>query len=71
MRCHVNVIPFKPHQHAPYRRPSNNRVHRFMEHLRQAGLPCYLRTPRGDDIGAACGQLARSVSDGSSPTTSP
>jgi 23S rRNA (adenine2503-C2)-methyltransferase len=58
MRCHVNVIPFNPHPHAPYRRPSANRVARFLDLLRQAGVRAYLRTPRGDDIGAACGQLA-------------
>jgi 23S rRNA (adenine2503-C2)-methyltransferase len=57
-RCHVNVIPFNPHPHAPYRRPSEQRVERFVASLRGAGIPCWLRTPRGDDIQAACGQLA-------------
>jgi 23S rRNA (adenine2503-C2)-methyltransferase len=33
-------------------------VARFLDLLRQAGVRAYLRTPRGDDIGAACGQLA-------------
>jgi 23S rRNA (adenine2503-C2)-methyltransferase len=57
-RCHVNVIPFNPHPHAPYQRPSDRRVEAFVATLRRAGLPCWLRTPRGDDIQAACGQLA-------------
>ena len=57
-RCHVNVIPFNPHPHAPYRRPREQRVAAFMAILRRAGLACWLRTPRGDDIQAACGQLA-------------
>lgn len=57
-RCHVNVIPFNPHPHAPYRRPSEDRVERFVAVLRAAGIQCWLRTPRGDDIQAACGQLA-------------
>ena len=57
-RCHVNVIPFNPHPHAPYRRPSDRRVASFVETLRAAGVQCWLRTPRGDDIQAACGQLA-------------
>lgn len=57
-RCHVNVIPFNPHAHAPYRRPEPGRVRDFMHILQTAGLPVYLRTPRGDDIQAACGQLA-------------
>ncbi len=58
MPCHINVIPFNPHPHAPYRRPSSTRVQRFMNRARALGLLVYLRTPRGDDIGAACGQLA-------------
>lgn len=57
-RCHVNVIPFNPHPHAPYRRPSEDRIERFMTILRAAQIQCWLRTPRGDDIQAACGQLA-------------
>ncbi len=57
-RCHVNVIPFNPHPHAPYRRPSVRRVASFVAILRDAGVGCWLRTPRGDDIQAACGQLA-------------
>ncbi len=61
-RCHVNVIPFNPHAHAPYRRPDPERVRKFMHILRTAKLPAYLRTPRGDDIQAACGQLALEAS---------
>lgn len=56
--CHVNVIPFNPHPHAPFRRPSKARIDAFMAVLRASDLPCWLRTPRGDDIQAACGQLA-------------
>jgi 23S rRNA (adenine2503-C2)-methyltransferase len=56
--CHVNVIPFNPHPHAPFVRPTPARTAAFMAILRAAGLPCWLRTPRGDDIQAACGQLA-------------
>ncbi len=58
IRCQINVIPFNPHEHAPFRRPSSTRVQRFMALCRGLGLQVYLRTPRGDDIGAACGQLA-------------
>ena len=54
MRCQINVIPFNPHPHAPYRRPAPARVHRFLDRCRALGLHAYLRTPRGDDIGAAC-----------------
>ncbi len=59
MRCQVNAIPFNPHPHAPYRRPTPARVAAFVARCRALGLHIYLRTPRGDDIGAACGQLAR------------
>lgn len=58
LHCHVNAIPFNPHPHAPYERPSAQRIRRFIERARARGLRVYLRTPRGDDIGAACGQLA-------------
>ena len=58
LHCHVNAIPFNPHPHAPYERPSATRIRRFVERARARGLRVYLRTPRGDDIGAACGQLA-------------
>ncbi|MFO7561851.1 MAG: 23S rRNA (adenine(2503)-C(2))-methyltransferase RlmN [Enhygromyxa sp.] len=63
-RCHVNVIPFNPHPHAPYRRPGDRRVERFVAILRKAHVQCWLRTPRGDDIQAACGQLALDQSAG-------
>lgn len=55
----VNAIPFNPHPASPYRRPSRERISAFMGQCRRQGLRIHLRTPRGDDIGAACGQLAR------------
>ncbi|MEM6996517.1 MAG: 23S rRNA (adenine(2503)-C(2))-methyltransferase RlmN [Myxococcota bacterium] len=55
----VNVIPFNPHDDAPYRRPSKARVDAFVRVARASGLQVQVRTPRGDDIDAACGQLAR------------
>ena len=58
MRCKVNVIPWNPHPHAPYRRPSAAAIEAFQNEVKRLGLPAYLRTPRGDDIAAACGQLA-------------
>ena len=56
--AHVNAIPFNPHAGAPYGRPSAQRVSRFVDRLRRGGVAVHVRTPRGDDIGAACGQLA-------------
>jgi len=58
MPCKLNVIPFNPHRQAPYQRPSAEAIDRFQMRVRDLGVATYLRTPRGDDIGAACGQLA-------------
>ena len=54
----VNLIPWNPHPGAPYGRPSEAAVARFQQALKARGLAVYLRRPRGDDIDAACGQLA-------------
>lgn len=66
--AHVNAIPFNPHAGAPYRRPSAQRVSRFVERLRRARVKVHVRTPRGDDIGAACGQLALDAGSSAVPT---
>jgi 23S rRNA (adenine2503-C2)-methyltransferase len=58
MPCKVNLIPWNPHPGAPYQRPSPEAIERFQNRVKQRGLAAYLRTPRGDDIAAACGQLA-------------
>lgn len=56
--CKVNLIPWNPHPGAPYARPSPGAIEAFQNEVKRLGLPAYLRTPRGDDIDAACGQLA-------------
>ncbi|PRY92864.1 23S rRNA m(2)A-2503 methyltransferase [Hasllibacter halocynthiae] len=53
----VNLIPFNPWPGAPYERSSNNRIRAFATILMQAGYASPIRTPRGEDILAACGQL--------------
>ena len=58
MGGHLNVIPFNPHPGAPFARPSEARVRAFVQECRRRGLEVHVRTPRGDDIAAACGQLA-------------
>jgi 23S rRNA (adenine2503-C2)-methyltransferase len=58
VRCKVNVIPWNPHPEAPYQRPAPEVIDAFQAECKRLGLPTYLRTPRGDDIDAACGQLA-------------
>ncbi len=57
-KCKVNIIPWNPHPEAPYQRPAQAVIEAFQNECKRLGLPTYLRTPRGDDIDAACGQLA-------------
>ncbi len=59
----VNLIPFNPFPETRYKRSSNNRIHRFRDILEAAGLIVMTRKTRGDDIDAACGQLAGKVND--------
>jgi len=54
----VNLIPWNPVPGLPFERPSEARVITFQNRVRRADLPVYIRTPRGDDQAAACGQLA-------------
>lgn len=62
--CKINLIPFNPHEESEYQRPSNSRVDRFYKVLvEQYGFTVVTRTTRGDDIAAACGQLAGQVRD--------
>lgn len=58
LRCKLNVIPWNPHPGAPYLRPVPAVIDAFQAECKRLGLPVYLRVPRGDDIDAACGQLA-------------
>ncbi|MYM62998.1 23S rRNA (adenine(2503)-C(2))-methyltransferase RlmN [Pseudomaricurvus sp. HS19] len=59
----INLIPFNPFDQSDYRRVSNNALRTFQEILVKAGLITTVRTTRGDDIDAACGQLAGAVND--------
>jgi len=61
--CKINLIPFNPFPGIPYRRSSAEAIDRFREVLMQAGLVATVRKTRGDDIDAACGQLAGQVQD--------
>lgn len=58
IKCKVNIIPYNPHPEAPYARPSAATVDAFQNECKRLGMSTYLRIPRGDDIDAACGQLA-------------
>ncbi|OUS11201.1 23S rRNA (adenine(2503)-C(2))-methyltransferase [Gammaproteobacteria bacterium 53_120_T64] len=61
--CKINLIPFNPFDQSDYQRVSNNALYRFRDILIEAGYTVTLRTTRGDDIDAACGQLAGQVND--------
>ena len=56
--CKLNLIPFNPFDGIAYKRSSNNRINRFKDKLKSAGIVTTVRKTRGDDIDAACGQLA-------------
>lgn len=59
----INLIPFNPFALSNYKRVSNNAMRRFQQILIDAGYTTTVRTTRGDDIDAACGQLAGQVND--------
>ena len=69
LACKINLIPFNPFPGTPYRRPSVSRVRKFQACLVNDGYTVTVRTTRGADIQAACGQLAgKKVSSHSSNT---
>ena len=63
VRCKFNLIPFNPFPRSEFRRSPPERIARFADILRRAGLTVTTRKTRGDDIAAACGQLAGDVAD--------
>ncbi|HLG15360.1 MAG TPA: 23S rRNA (adenine(2503)-C(2))-methyltransferase RlmN [Blastocatellia bacterium] len=58
IRARVNLIPHNPAPELPYRASSMERILAFQKILTDAGVPTFIRRPRGQDISAACGQLA-------------
>ena len=61
--CKINLIPWNPFPEAPYGKSSNSRVDRLQKTLMEYGFTVIVRKTRGDDIDAACGQLAGDVID--------
>jgi 23S rRNA (adenine2503-C2)-methyltransferase len=61
LRCKVNLIALNPGPGIDFTTPSEERVAAFQKILRDAGIPAFVRRPRGRDIYAACGQLKRTV----------
>jgi len=62
IRCKVNLIAFNPGPGVSYAMPAHDRVLEFQSILVGAGMPTFIRRPRGRDIYAACGQLKRTLS---------
>jgi len=67
VRCKVNLIALNPGPGIDFTTPEADRVAAFQNILRQAGIPAFLRRPRGRDIYAACGQLKRTVEIATAP----
>jgi len=64
LTCFVNLIPFNPIPAKPeWRASGRERIERFSERLEARGVPSAMRTPRGRDIAAACGQLRLDAGD--------
>lgn len=61
--CKINLIPFNPFPGTDYKRPSMTAVRKFQDKLVRDGYSVTVRTTRGDDIAAACGQLVGQVAD--------
>lgn len=61
--CKINLIPFNPFPNNDYKRPSRNAIMRFQNMIIDGGFVVTVRSTRGDDIDAACGQLVGQVMD--------
>ena len=57
--CKVNLLTYNDSPGSPYKSPSRNRVYSFQKIVRDGGYSVFIRSSRGEDIAAACGQLAR------------
>jgi 23S rRNA (adenine2503-C2)-methyltransferase len=71
MRCKVNLIALNPGPGIAFETPGEDRVAEFQRILRKAGVPAFIRRPRGRDIYAACGQLKRTVEIATLPEPRP
>jgi 23S rRNA (adenine2503-C2)-methyltransferase len=60
IKAKVNLIPYNENPHRDLRRPSDETVKAFQHYFVERGLSCSIRTTRGTDIHAACGQLGKS-----------
>ena len=61
VRCKINLIVWNSGPNMPYHEPPQAGVYAFQKRIIAAGIPAYIRRPRGRDIYAACGQLKRTL----------
>ncbi|QOJ14555.1 MAG: 23S rRNA (adenine(2503)-C(2))-methyltransferase RlmN [Planctomycetia bacterium] len=61
LRANVNLLRYNPVEGLPFQRPTAESAFRFQERLRERGVNAHMRTSRGSDIAAACGQLRRTT----------
>ncbi len=71
LRAKVNLIALNPGPGIEFKTPAQDSVSAFQKILREAGIPAFVRRPRGRDIYAACGQLKRTVEIPTSPERPP
>ena len=55
--AYINLIPFNAFPGSHYKRPDQNRIEKFKEVLDTFKIPTLIRSAKGDDVSAACGQL--------------
>ncbi len=57
--CKINLLQYNESPGIPFKSPSRNRIYAFQKIVRDAGYSVFIRSSRGSDISAACGQLAK------------
>ena len=62
MICKMNLIPYNPVSEFDHKTPSRQEMLDFQDSLERAGIHATIRTPRGRDVSAACGQLRHALS---------
>ena len=63
LRCNVNLLRYNPVPGLPFARPAGDAAHAFQAELRARGVNAHIRTSRGQDADAACGQLRRRMAE--------
>ncbi len=59
--CKINLLPYNESKGLPFKRPADKQIERFQQILWEAGYTVLVRSSRGSDISAACGQLAGKI----------